>query len=132
MKEAFVNDIGEIEECSYQNRQEILDRFKRGKRCFVASFDGNIVGYLWISYKDEYIPDIEYLFNVPDKSVYIYNVRVKKKHRGKGVFLSLLNYVCLKLNSESMHTAYTAILEKSDVCKPVFFSRPCTACLVTS
>ena len=70
----------------------------------------DICGYLWITTKDEYIPDIDYMFDVPQSSMYIYNVRTKKRFRGKGIFTVLLSNVCPILRSEGFLEAYSAVL----------------------
>lgn len=115
VKEATVDDIPRIVVTMYTPVIELLRRFKEGQRCFVAIQAKDISGYLWITAKDEYIPDIELMYDVPQNSMYIYNVRTKKKFRGKGIFSVLLGNVCQILRSEGFLEVYSAILANNIV-----------------
>lgn len=116
MREVVLEDMNneKVYGVFYQGQEELIKRIKSGKRCFVAEYYGNIISYLWITYQDEYIPEIKYMHRVPAEGVYFYNVRTLKDYRGKGIFSLLLGYVCELLRSEGFLTGDVAILSDND------------------
>ena len=106
-------DIDVIVSNSYQNETEISNRFSKGHRCFVIRINSDIAGYLWLTTHDEYVPEIDYVFSVPSRSIYLYNVRVKKEYRGKKIFLVLLSYVCEVIKNENYEFIYASVISKN-------------------
>lgn len=110
VKEVTADDISQIIGAMYQPADELSRRFKEGQRCFTAFWADEIAGYIWTTANDEYIPDIDDMFDTPDNGVYLYNVRTRKKFRRKGVFTLLLCNVCQIMHRESFAAAYSAVL----------------------
>lgn len=110
IREFFPDELPYFVEFMFKDINELTKRFKSGMRCFVAEYQGSFAGYLWVTSKDEYIPEISDWFRVPDRSVYIFNVRVLKKFRKKGIFSLLLEHVCDALQETNFMHCYAAVV----------------------
>lgn len=115
VREFFPKDILQIESFMYKDSKELAEWFKRGLRCFVAEYKGRFAGYIWFTYKEEYVPEIHYWFRMPAGCVYLVNGRVLKKYRGKAVFTAMLNYLCNVMDNEKISCAYVAALSKNSI-----------------
>ena len=94
----------------YINKKDIINRISNGHRCFTASINSVMVGYLWVTDRDQHISEINKTYSIPAKSIYIYNVRTTKNYRNKGIFSNLLRFTCEKIKSENYKYIYTTIL----------------------
>ena len=110
VEEVYPEDIPQLTLAMYQTSQELLQRFKNGKRCFIVKVKQKIGAYLWTAFYDEDIPDVKCIFNTPENSVYIYNVRTKKEYRRQGMCILLLGRVCRIMAAEGVKAAYSTIL----------------------
>ena len=110
VEEVYPKDIPQLTMVMYQTSQELLQRFKNGKRCFIVKSKQKTGGYLWVAFNNEDIPDVKCIFNTPENSAYIYNVRTKKKYRRQGMCTLLLGRVCRIMAAEGVNVVYSTIL----------------------
>ncbi len=80
------NQIDKLEVVAYCGRQEIERRLDCGQKCLVASLDGDIIHYSWLTASSEYAGEVEMTIPVTDGETYLYNCRTLRRARGWGVF----------------------------------------------
>lgn len=77
------------DECTKWNflfsKEDVEQRFLIGHKCYVAKYEGMIVGMYWTGIREVYSPDLESTFLVPSDSTISYNAYVINKHRGKNI-----------------------------------------------
>ncbi len=73
-----------------KNMQMLIGRFWGGDRCWGALHKGKLVGYSWITQRDQFDQDHEAKIKVGRNDIYLYDGIIDKPYRGKGLMVLLL------------------------------------------
>ena len=120
IREASLRDVEKLYRSTYQARSELVGRLRENKVCIIGLVNSEIVSYLWLTAKQEPIPDIRCNFLTPPGNIYLFNVRTKRTWRGKGLFSHLLAWTCSELYRRSLESIYVTILADNLASKKVF------------
>ena len=79
-----------------RSEEELLSRLKGGKECFGAKYQGEIVAFMWIDFKESICKWNRFLLK--DNEAYLFDMYTMKPFRGKGIapYLRYRSYKILK------------------------------------
>ncbi len=77
--------------------KDVVERVRRGERCFVCEDGERIAGYIWFSPREKYILEIKVTLQLKDGDVYAYKAYVDKEYRGRSITPSILVTACRAL-----------------------------------
>jgi GNAT superfamily N-acetyltransferase len=98
----------QIEPLSSAITGEVLDRFERGWKCFVAKKDGQILHYNWIAFQwAKTVPSGGRFIDLRDDEVYTADSYTVQAWRGKGLHGAVLYLILYYLRESGFRTAYT-------------------------
>jgi ribosomal protein S18 acetylase RimI-like enzyme len=81
------------------------DRIDGVSLCAVAHRDGSVMGLIWVYGPDDY----SRMFRLRHDEVELNHGLVLPEHRGRGVFIRLLDFACGELARRGVRTAYAAV-----------------------
>ena len=70
---------------AYDNLDTILMRLQEGDRCYVAEYGGKIISFVWTSYGNVYVPELEMSLQLADDEFYFYNGLTPPRFRRYGL-----------------------------------------------
>jgi RimJ/RimL family protein N-acetyltransferase len=77
--------------CARYPQKKFAERLRRGgQQCFIATRDGVIAGYSWVSTTELYVAEIERIYPVATDEVFIYDCFVEAAFRGAGIYPAML------------------------------------------
>lgn len=98
----------------YDDKKTIEERLKSGHLCCIGEIDGEIASYHWITFADEYIPEVDKVLKLKEgEEVYIYNYSTLKRFRGKYLFPALVTNILKYLKENNYKRVYGAISVKN-------------------
>jgi hypothetical protein len=91
----------------------VHERLDRGCRAFAAWswLDEAPVSWLWVSTGDEYAPPLQRTFRIPEGDCYGWNAGTVELHRGRGLFVSLLEWAGSLMAESGMRVMWNGILD---------------------
>ncbi len=91
-------------------RETILQRFRRGSKCFVAKIGTDIVHYNWIFFnQEESVPGTGRLIFLKEDEAFCNDAFTPDAWRGKGIHLAVNNQMLLFLQRSGFRRAYTVV-----------------------
>jgi len=90
-----------------QPAHTVRTRWRNGHHCFVAKFDGEVVGYDWIAFSDT--QEQEYRVELQPGHAFCLDAFMVPRHRGKGVHHELLCAMLKFAADEGKTKAFTAV-----------------------
>jgi RimJ/RimL family protein N-acetyltransferase len=91
-------------------RETILQRFRRGCKCFVAKIGPEIVHYNWIfPHGEESVSGTGRFISMRDDEALCEDAFTSEAWRGKGIHLAVNNQMLLFLQSSGYRRAYTVV-----------------------
>ncbi len=72
---------------------EIADRFRRGRRCYVARLDGKLAAYGWVSFDEEDVGELRLRLKLPEGEAYIWDCATRPEFRRQRLYSALLSYI---------------------------------------
>lgn len=92
----LLTTVNELESvfCTSVIFRVIKEELSRGSLAYCYIYQGEVVHYSFLANNEIKVYTSEILGNISfSKSLYIYNCYTNEKHRGKGIFKSILNYI---------------------------------------
>jgi GNAT superfamily N-acetyltransferase len=84
----------------------ILERLQAGRRCFVATVEGRIVSYAWVSSGCEHVGELERVFVLPDGDNYLWDCATVPDQRGRRLYTALLSHTLAHLKGEGVRRVW--------------------------
>lgn len=82
-------------------RQSFEKRIAKPNRdCYIAVYEGNLVGYAWIIYKVFDVGELNYAYPLKEDEFFIYDCFVSTEYRGRGIYPSVLRSILLEYSRE--------------------------------
>jgi len=72
---------------------EVQDRFRAGRRCYVARVDGQIAAYGWVSFDEEFVGELNLRLKLLPDEAYIWNCVTLPNFRRHYLYSALLTYI---------------------------------------
>ncbi len=72
---------------------EILGRFERGRRCYVARVDGKVAAYGWVSFDEEFVGELRLRLRLEPGEAYIWDCATVPEFRRLRLYSALLSYI---------------------------------------
>jgi hypothetical protein len=92
--------------------REVIDRLERRCRAFAACDSlGNVVSWLWVSTGEEWAPPLRRTFRFVEGDCYGWSAGTLERHRGRGLFTSLLEQAGWWMAREGCHTMWNGIID---------------------
>ena len=79
---------------------EILKRFESGRRCYAAQVDNQFIAYGWVSFKEEFIGELNLRIRLLSGEAYIWDCATLPDFRQKHLYSALLAYIVGELRAE--------------------------------
>jgi len=79
---------------------EILQRFESGRRCYAAQVDNQFVAYGWVSFKEEFVGELNLRIRLLSGEAYIWDCATLPDFRQKHLYSALLAYIVGELRAE--------------------------------
>lgn len=89
----------------YKRKEAILNRLKRGEKCYAAYVGGEIASYCWIAFGEVMVGEIQRLIRVRSDEVYLYDAYTLPKWRGYGLFSAVLAEILRNLKCHGYRRA---------------------------
>lgn len=80
---------------------EVLQRFEKGRRCYVGWLDDKIVTYGWVTFDTEHIGELGLSIRMQANEAYIWDCATLPAYRGLRLYPALLVYILNALSSEN-------------------------------
>jgi len=85
-------DMSEVASCEeWLSEELLLDRMRRGLKCFAVKHRGQIVSYLWCAFEE--IACACYQTKLKENEVHLFNAYTRPDYRGKGL-APFMRYQC--------------------------------------
>jgi GNAT superfamily N-acetyltransferase len=81
-------------------------RFATGRRCYIASIEGRLAAYAWVSFDEEAIGELGISIHLQAGDVYIWDCETLAPYRGQRLYPALLAYVLAELQAEGVYRAW--------------------------
>jgi len=81
---------------------EILKRFETGRRCYTAWVGDQLAAYGWVSFKEEYIGELDLRLRLLPGEAYIWDCVTLPAFRKNYLYSALLAYILGELRSEKL------------------------------
>ncbi len=91
--EANLDDLDFLCQTGNEESSQIVRRFYKKQRCFVASHEGKIIQYAWVDTKEMGIPDIKYKEKMEAKKAFIYLYIKAENNRDIDISIQIINYI---------------------------------------
>ena len=91
--EANLDDLDFLCQIGNEGSSQIVRRFYKKQRCFVASHEGKIIQYAWVDTKEMGIPDIKYKEKMEAKKAFIYLYIKAENNRDIDISIQIINYI---------------------------------------
>jgi ribosomal protein S18 acetylase RimI-like enzyme len=85
---------------------EVLARLARGARVMAAWQDGEIASYCWISAHREHVGELARDLTLPPGESYVWDCATVPRHRGRGLYRSLLREIAETLAAEGQRRVW--------------------------
>lgn len=80
----------------------VLQRFARGRRCYIASVAGALASYGWVSFDEEVIGELGLRLRLAPGEAYIWDCATFPAYRGQRLYPALLGYTLRDLRAEGL------------------------------
>ncbi|MBV9231225.1 MAG: GNAT family N-acetyltransferase [Chloroflexi bacterium] len=84
----------------------VLQRFARGKHCYVARVEGRIASYGWVTFDEEGIGELGISVRLQTGEAYIWGCATLPAYRGQRLYPALLAYIIHDLQRNGIHRAW--------------------------
>jgi hypothetical protein len=91
-----------VEAIGSDKLDEISSRFEAGRRCYIAQIDGRLAAYGWVSFKEEFIGELNLRLRLLPSEAYIWDCATLPAFRRKHLYSALLVYVVRELRKEQL------------------------------
>jgi ribosomal protein S18 acetylase RimI-like enzyme len=81
---------------------EVLQRFARGRRCYIAQVGDTLAAYGWVSFEEEEIGEIRLRIRLAEGEAYIWDCATLPAYRGLHLYPALLAYIVSELRAEGL------------------------------
>ena len=85
---------------------EVLNRFRSGRRCYVARVDDRLAAYGWVSFDDELIGELHLRLKLLPGEAYIWDCATIPALRRNHLYSALLVYILGELRAEGFSRAW--------------------------
>jgi len=85
---------------------EILNRFKSGRRCYTARVDNQLAAYGWVSFDEEFIGELSLRVRLLPGEAYIWDCATLPIFRQQHLYTALLVYILRELYAEQFCRAW--------------------------
>lgn len=93
VREAGEADIEIIADC-IDKREQFSTRFHDGEKCILALDHNRVAGFIWFNVKEVFEQLTQFRRPIADNVIYIYDLYVDPKQRGKGVSRQIYTVLC--------------------------------------
>jgi RimJ/RimL family protein N-acetyltransferase len=84
----------------------VLQRLARGRHCYIASIEGKIVTYGWVTFDEEWIGELGLNFRLKAGEAYIWNCATLPAYRGLRLYPALLAYILRELQTQGQQRVW--------------------------
>jgi ribosomal protein S18 acetylase RimI-like enzyme len=80
----------------------VLQRFARGRRCYIARVAGALASYGWVSFDEEGIGELGVRLRLAPGEAYIWDCATFPAYRGQRIYPTLLGWILRDLRAEGL------------------------------
>ena len=81
----------------------VLQRFDRGRHCYIGRIDGTLVTYGWVTFDEEDIGELGLSIRLKAGEAYVWNCATLPAYRGQRLYAALLAHIIGELHRQDLH-----------------------------
>jgi GNAT superfamily N-acetyltransferase len=88
------------------DQAEVVQRFDRGRHCYVGRIEGRLATYGWVTFDEEGIGELGLSIRLKAGEAYIWNCATLPAYRGQRLYPALLTHIIGELHRQGVHRVW--------------------------
>jgi GNAT superfamily N-acetyltransferase len=104
---AGAEDMPELAQAmGFDDADPVLQRFSRGRHCYIARVEGKLVAYGWITFDQEHIGELGLSIRLGEGEAYIWDCATLTAYRRQRLYPALLGHVLAELQRAGLRRVW--------------------------